>query len=133
MPLIFYDCLKNRLNAATLRGVVRQENHAHAVDSRPRQVKTSAAADLSHKCMRYLKQNSGAVAGFRLAADPAPMVQVAQNSQRLEQYLVRFLAFYIDDEAYTAGIMLKLRIIKALSFRQTIVVHTLHPSFKNCL
>ena len=42
------------------------------------------------------------------------MIQIVQDLNRLLQDLVRLTALYVDNEADSAGIVLKLRIVEAL-------------------
>ena len=59
-------------------------------------------------------QDARAVAGVGLAAAGAAMVEVAQDLQGLLHDLVGLAALHVDDEADAAGVVLELRIVKAL-------------------
>src|SRR5580698_6723028 len=64
--------------------------------------------------MGHLQQHAGTVAGVDLTAAGAAMIQVAQGLGGVLQNLVGLAALYVDNEANSAGIVLKLRIVEAL-------------------
>ena len=67
--------------------------------------------------MRHLNGDARAVAGFRIAAARAPVRQIDQNLNALENDVVRFLAFDIGYKADPASIALVRRIVKSLRRR----------------
>ena len=68
--------------------------------------------------MRDLHQNAGAVAGARIGADRAAMLEIAQDRERVVDDLVRLAALDVGDEADAAGILLERGIVKSLRRRQ---------------
>ena len=95
----------------------RQKHHPHAIFARRRQRKTKPRAFALEKRVRNLNQNSGAVAGLRIAAARAAMRQVDQDLNALEDDVVRFAPGNIGHKADAAGIVLMLRVIETLSRR----------------
>jgi hypothetical protein len=67
--------------------------------------------------VRNLHQDAGAVAGARVGADRAAMLEVAQNADRVGDDLVRLLALDIGDEADAAGILFQAEIVETFSRR----------------
>ena len=70
--------------------------------------------------VRDLNQQSGAVAGFRVAAAGAAMCQVDENLNAFFNNVVRLVAFDISHETDTTGIMLVARMVKTLRGRQAV-------------
>ena len=64
--------------------------------------------------MRHLDENARAVAGIGLAAAGAAVVQVQQHLQGLLDDRVGLPALDVDDEPDAAGLVLELRVVKAL-------------------
>ena len=69
---------------------------------------------LGEELVRDLHQDAGAVAGARIGADRAAMLEVAQDGERVLDQLVRLAALDVGDEADAAGILLERRIVEAL-------------------
>jgi hypothetical protein len=67
--------------------------------------------------VRNLHQDAGAVAGARVGADRAAMLEIAENAERVGDDLVRFLALDIGDEADAAGILFQRGIVETLGGR----------------
>jgi hypothetical protein len=67
--------------------------------------------------MRHLDEDARAVAGVRLAAARAAMVEVHQDLQRVRHSWWDF-ALHVDDEAQAAGVVLELRVVKPLFRRR---------------
>ena len=78
----------------------------------------SALAFLQEELMRDLQEDASAVAGLRIGADGAAMLEVAQDAQAIGDDLVALDIVYVGDEADAAGIMLMTRIIEAVRLRQ---------------
>ena len=68
--------------------------------------------------MRHLDEDARAVAGVRLAAARAAMIEIHQNLQGVAHELMRLLALHVDDKAQAAGVVLELRIVKPLFQRR---------------
>ena len=67
--------------------------------------------------MRDLHQDAGAVAGQRVGADRAAMLEVAQDREPVLDDLVRLAVLDVGDEADAAGILLVARIEQAAARR----------------
>ncbi len=80
----------------------RQEHHADAIIPRLRQVETGAR--LPEEGVGDLHQDPGAVAGQRVRADGAPVIQVDEDLQALLYDLVAFAVLDIHDESDAAGV-----------------------------
>ena len=63
--------------------------------------------------MRNLHQDAGAVAGARVGADRAAVLEVQQNGQRVFDDLVRLASLDVGDEADAAGILVERGIVEA--------------------
>jgi hypothetical protein len=59
--------------------------------------------------MRDLRQDAGAVAGARVGADRAAVLEVAQDGERVRDQLLRLAALDVGDEADAAGILVERR------------------------
>jgi hypothetical protein len=59
----------------------------------------------------YLKQNTGAITGVRLAAFRAAMLQIDEDLKRPPHDVVRLAAGNIDDKADAARVVFELRIV----------------------
>jgi hypothetical protein len=91
-----------------------KEGHADAVLSGRRQGETELGALAREELVGDLNQDAGAIAGTGIAAAGAPVGQVDQNLDALEDNVVRPLALEIGNEANAAGIVLLARVVKAL-------------------
>ena len=60
--------------------------------------------------MRDLHQDAGAVAGARIGADRAAMLEIEQDGQRVLDDLVRLAALDVGNESDAAGILFLRRI-----------------------
>ena len=74
---------------------------------------------LGEELVRDLHQDAGAVAGARIGADRAAMLEIAQDRERVLDDLVRLAALDVGDEADAAGILVERRIVEPLRGRQT--------------
>jgi len=84
---------------------------------------TQLSRRLHQKFVRHLHEDAGAVAGVRLATARAAMVEVHEDLQRVRHQLVGLAPFHVDNETHAAGIVLELRVVKAL-----LAVHCSHPA-----
>src|SRR5262249_24457973 len=73
---------------------------------------------LGKELVRDLHQNAGAVAGARVGADGAAMLEVANELERVLDQLVRLLVLDVGEEADAAGIPLQRRIEQPLRRRK---------------
>ena len=78
----------------------------------------SPAATSWQEGVRHLEEDAGAVAGVDLATAGAAVVEVAEGLERLLDDGVGFLALDMDDKADAAGVVLELRVVKALPGRR---------------
>src|ERR1019366_8109443 len=107
-----------------LVGVARHEDHPDAVLTLRRQLESQARSLGAEKFVRKLNQNSGPVAGQRIASTAAAMGQVVEDLQALVNDIVRALALDIDYEADAAGVMLMRRIVEAMwTWNSMVVMH----------
>ena len=76
-------------------------------------MKPSFGGFLGEKLVRGLHQNAGAVAGARIGADRAAMLEIDQDRQRVFDDLVRLASLDVGNESDTAGIFFQRRIKQA--------------------
>ncbi len=67
--------------------------------------------------MRDLHQHARAVAGERVGADGAAVLEVLQDPQRVGDDLVRLAPLHVGDEADAAGVVLVRGVVEALRLR----------------
>ena len=104
------------------RRFLRHEQRADGVVAGLRQLESDLGGLAREEGVRDLHQNAGAVAGARIGADRAAMLEVAENVDRVGDDLMRLLALDVGDEADAAGILLQARVVKALGLRAPIVL-----------
>ena len=97
--------------------IARHEQGADRVFARLRQGEAEPVGLLGEELVRDLHQDAGAVAGARIGADRAAVLQIAQDGERVLDQLVRFLALDVGDEADAAGILVERRIVETLRDR----------------
>jgi len=73
--------------------------------------------------MRWLDQNSGAVARIGFATASASVIEVKQDLQGLLNNRMGFATLNVDDEANAAGFVFELRIVQALLRRRARELH----------
>jgi hypothetical protein len=61
--------------------------------------------------VRYLHQNSGAIAHARIGTGRATVFKIAENAQAVFDDQMRFAALDVGDEADAAGILVERRIV----------------------
>ena len=81
-------------------------------------LKPSLSAFLGEELVRDLHQDAGAVAGARIGADRAAVLEIAEDGERVLDDLVRLAALDVGDEADAAGILVERRIVETLRRRQ---------------
>jgi len=87
-----------------------------------RQLETDLGRLACKESVRDLHQDAGAVTSTRIGTDRAAMLQIAENVERVENDLMRLLAFYVGDKADPARILFETRIVHALSRRTEVVL-----------
>jgi hypothetical protein len=104
---------------AGLRGgaILWQEHHADAVVADGRQGNAQRGELGAQESVGNLDQDAGAVAGQRIGAHGAAVLEVAQNLQALTHDVVRLHALAMDDEADTAAVMLVPGVVQTLARR----------------
>ena len=99
-------------------GVARHEQHADAVLAGLRQRDAERLRLAREELVRNLHQDAGAVAGARIGADRAAMLEIEQDGQRILHDLLGLPALDVGDEADAAGILGEGGIVEAVAFRQ---------------
>ncbi len=99
--------------SAPPRRIVRQEQRADRVVAGRRQREAELGRLLGEELVRRLHQNAGAVAGARIGADRAAMLEIEQDRQRVFDDLVRLAALDIGNKSDPAGILFQRRIKQA--------------------
>ena len=117
------DAFDGLLALGALTIVRRQEDHADAVPAGRGQREALRAADAAQEGVGDLHQHPRAVAGVGLRADRAPVFQVFQDGQAILDNLVRRLPLHVDDEAYSAGVVFKPRVVQPLLGGQPVPGH----------
>ncbi len=107
------DLRVNVHDLAPPAGVVRQKQHADRVVTGRRQFEAEFGGLLDKEFVRRLHQNAGAVAGARIGADRAAVLEVEQDGERVFDDLVRRAALDIGNETDSAGIFFQRRIEQA--------------------
>ena len=95
-------------------GVARHEQRADAVFAGRRQRDAERLGLAGEELVRDLHQDAGAVAGARIGADRAAMLEVDQDGERVVDDLVRLAALDVGDESDAAGILGERGIVKAV-------------------
>ena len=92
---------------------VRQEQRADGVVAGRRQCEAELGRLLGEELVRHLHQDAGAIAGARIGADRAAVLEIEQDRQRILDDLVRLAPFDIGNESDPAGILFQRRIKQA--------------------
>ena len=108
------DLLEGLAHELAPLGVARHEQRADAVFAGRRQRDAERLGLAGEELVRDLHQDAGAVAGARIGADRAAMLEVDQDGQRVVDDLVRLAALDVGDESDAAGILGERRIVKAV-------------------
>src|ERR687895_1849763 len=82
----------------------RQEYHADAVFTKPRQYYPQVTTFLLVELVGHLDEDAGAVASFRVAAAGPPVAQVDQDLKGLCDDFVGLAALDISDHSHAAAI-----------------------------
>ena len=94
--------------------IARHEQLADRVFAGLRQLEAELVGLLGEERVRDLHQDAGAVAGARIGADRAAMLEIAEDRERVLDDLVRLAALDVGDEADAAGILVERRIVEPL-------------------
>ena len=99
------------------RRLARHEQRADGVVAGLRQLEADLRGLAREEGVRDLHQDAGAVAGARIGADRAAMLEIAENADRVGDDLMRLLALDVGDEADAAGILFEAEIVEAFGGR----------------
>src|SRR5690606_13535405 len=122
LDLLVDDAGDDLLDLTALIPVARQEDQTDAVAARRRQLERQVRRG-AEELVRDLNQDAGAVAGVRLAAARAAVLEIQQDLDALGDDVVRLAALEMDDEPDAAGVLLVLGIVKSLSLWDLAVLH----------
>ena len=100
--------------ALALLVISREKDHAHPIGAGRRQREAESPGFADEKRMRNLNENACAVPGLRVAAASAPVRQVDQNLNALQDNIVRPVAIDIRHETQAAGIVFLTGVIEPL-------------------
>ena len=92
---------------------VRHEQRADGVVAGRRQFEAELGGFLGEKFVRHLHQDAGAVAGARIGADRAAVLEIDKDGQRVFDDLVRFASLDVGNKSDAAGILFQRRIKQA--------------------
>src|SRR5580704_2776528 len=95
----------------------RHEQRADRVFAGLRQLEADLGGLALEEGVRNLHQDAGAVAGARIGADRAAMLEVAENAERVGDDPMRLLALDVGDEADAAGILFQRGVVKTFRRR----------------
>ena len=112
-----HDPRHKRFDAGAFVHPAWQEQHADAVLPGGRQREPERGGLPAQELVGYLQQQSGAVAGVRLAPACPAMQQVERHFERLVDELVRADTLDVDHETDTAGVMLEPGVVETLNVR----------------
>ncbi len=98
--------------------VLRHEELSHGVAPRGRQIESDRPAFLLEEVVGDLHKHARAVAGQRVGADRATVLEVLKDTQRVGDDLMRLAPLHVGDEADAARVVLVRGVIKALRLRR---------------
>ena len=116
-PLADRDLLVDVADRLAPFRIARHEQKADGVFAGRRQREAELGGLAGEELVRDLHQDAGAVAGARIGADRAAMLEVEQDRQRVLDDLVRLAALDVGNEPDAAGILVERRIIKTARAR----------------
>ena len=108
-------CSMPGLLRRALLGVDRQEHHAGGVLADRRKLEVH---DRAEEGIRHLREDARAVAGARVRADGAAVLEVAQRRQRQRDDVVAGLAAKRRDHRQTARVLLERGVVHSLLLRK---------------
>src|SRR6266436_2768054 len=112
------------------RRLPRHEQRADRIGARLRQRAAERLGPAREEGVRNLHQDAGAIAGARVGAHRAAMLEIAEDVHRVGDDLMRLLALDIGDEADAAGILLQRGIVETLGGRTPVVLALLLRRFR---
>ena len=98
--------------------VARHEDVADGIAAGRRQREAELAALVLEEVVRDLNEHAGAVAGQRVGAHGAAVLEVGEDLERVGDDLMRLAALEVGDEADATRIVLVRRVIKTLRLRR---------------
>ena len=112
--LLFDDALPHALAVGAQALVARHEDVADGIAAGRRQREAELLALVLEEVVRDLNEHAGAVAGQRVGAHGAAVLEVGENLERVGDDLMRLAALEVGDEADAARIALVRRVVKTL-------------------
>ena len=127
--LFLRDPFEHSLALETTVLLHRQKTHGHAISARLGQLHAKIDAHLRKKRMGNLDQDSRAVARLRVAACRTAMGEVDEHLKTLADDVVALLAANARDQTHAAVVVLVLRVVKSLCFRdRATLIESVHGS-----
>jgi hypothetical protein len=83
------------------------------------QAETETGTVPGEKLVRNLDQHTRAIAGFGIAAGSAPVSEIDQDLDTLQNDVMRTMAFYAGHKTDATGIVFVTGMVEALRFRKT--------------
>ena len=108
------DALQDTLAGQALVGLDGQKGHADAVFAFGREGEAEGGAFAGEELVGNLNENTGAVAGFGIAAAGSAVGEVDEYLNAFGDDVVGFVAFDAGDETDAAGVVLVAGVVKAL-------------------
>jgi len=104
-PFLRDHLLDDPLDDLAVGGVLRQEEHAHAVLAGAGQVDPDLGAGFLEEAMGDLEEQPRAIAGAGVAAGRATVRQVLEEAQAHSDEIMRLLPLHVRHETDPAGIV----------------------------
>ena len=118
LPFGLDDVLEDLDQPPPPRRIAREEDEPARILAGPREREQAVLpGDVLEIGVRHLDEDARAVAGIRLAAARAPMIEIAQHLNGLLQDTMGLAALDVDDEAHAAGLVLEPRVVEPLLSR----------------
>ncbi len=124
LPFLADDARDQVLDAATHLRLAREKDQAGAVGARRRQCEAQPLRLAPEEAVRHLQQDAGAVAGVRLAAARAAVLEVDEHLQGMLDDGVRGHPLQMRDEADATRVVLEAWIVEAMRPGSTVVLHS---------
>ena len=123
LPLLCDHLRDDAVNPQPQVVVGGQEAHADAVFAGAGKLDPRLARQDLQRRVRDLDQHAGAVAGVRVAAQGAAVVEAGQHLQGVVEQAARSAAVHVDDKADPARIVLVRGVVQTLTGRDAGEVH----------
>ncbi len=111
-PFLRGQVCDSRLDPGALGGVGGQEGQPGSVAARGGEGKVTCGAE---QCVRDLGQDAGPVAGVRVAALGAPVIQVPQHRERLRHGVVGPPPGQVSNKPNATSVVFELAVVQAFS------------------